>query len=88
MKRLKLISHCHHCGEKFPGFHKKAEHEIYIRRYVGGQGHLVEIASHPKCLIESLEIDFLLKGWSPPNGDLQGKDPGSKSSRENDVTVA
>lgn len=49
MKRLIDISYCHWCGEPIPSFTVNATHEIIIRRYVGGQGHLIDFAFHTGC---------------------------------------
>lgn len=60
MKRLKKTSHCCECGEAIQPFERHSEQQIYTRRYVGGKGHLIDLAYHKDGLMDNLYIDFLL----------------------------
>jgi len=60
MKEIKLTEYCDFCEKNFLPFDEKSEHEIYIRRYVGQHGHLIDLAFHRDCLKEWLKQDELM----------------------------
>lgn len=48
LERIEVLDDCW-CGGKIDQLTRDSEQEIIIRRYIGGQGHLIDLAYHPKC---------------------------------------
>lgn len=60
MPKLEQVTSCDLCEADFPPFSKDATHEIVVRRYVGGHGHLIDFAYHPACFQQYLKQQLLL----------------------------
>lgn len=49
MKTIDLTKYCNWCEIDFEEFNEESVQEMIIRRYVGGHGHLIDIAYHREC---------------------------------------
>ena len=72
MEKIDMTQCCGECGEDLPPFTETSEHEIYVRKYVGGKGHLIELAFHKNCLRERFRLDDLLEGLVVSKGISKG----------------
>jgi hypothetical protein len=59
-KRIIETDYCHECGRVLEPFTDKSEYEMIIRRYMGGQGHLIDLGFHTKCYDKYRQIPLML----------------------------
>lgn len=59
LPRIEILEECW-CDKEIKPFNKTSTHEVIIRRYVGGHGHIVDVAMHPACYQNWLTMGGIL----------------------------